>query len=114
MSNVVGDFIPGYVVVPLAHNSFGHRIMQRRESVVRQLANIVIDAVDLKRIVHSRLGLFICLIDVFTIIFLYYFSYQFINMSTTRKAPPKSATLFESGNAIQLMIPAQVKVFFPT
>lgn len=99
MSNVVGDFIPGYVVVPLAHNSFGHRIMQRRESVVRQLANLVIDAVDLKRIVHSRLGLFICLINVFTIIFLYYFSYQFIN-------------LFESGNAIQLMIPAQVKVFF--
>lgn len=35
-------------------------------------------------------------------------------MSTIRKAPPKSATLFESGNAIQLMIPAQVKVFFPT
>jgi hypothetical protein len=30
--------------------------MQRRESVVRQLANLVIDAVDLKRIVHSRLG----------------------------------------------------------
>lgn len=30
-------------------------------------------------------------------------------MSTTRKAPSK----FESGNAIQLMIPAQVKVFFP-
>ncbi len=33
-------------------------------------------------------------------------------MSTTRKAPSKIATLFESGNAIQLMISPQVKVFF--
>ena len=53
---MVGDFITGFVVVPLAHDLFGDRVVQRGEGVVGQLANQVLGAVDFKRIVHSGFG----------------------------------------------------------
>ena len=45
---MVGDFITGLVVVPLAHDLFGGRVVQGGEGVVGQLANQVLGAVDFK------------------------------------------------------------------
>jgi len=50
LGNVVGDFITGLVVVPLAHDLFGGGVVQGGEGVVGQLANQVLGAVDFKRI----------------------------------------------------------------
>ena len=45
---MVGDFITGLVVVPLAHELFGLGVVQGGEGLVGQFANQVLCAVDFK------------------------------------------------------------------
>jgi hypothetical protein len=45
------------VVVPLAHDLFGVRVVQRGKGLIRELAHQVFCAVDFKRV---ELGVFVC------------------------------------------------------
>jgi len=54
LGNVVGDFITGLVIVPLAHDLFGRRVVQRGEGLIGQFANEVFLTVDFKRVECGR------------------------------------------------------------
>lgn len=54
LGNVVSDFITGLVIVPLAHDLFGHRVVQRGERLIGQFANEVFLTVDFKRVERGR------------------------------------------------------------
>ena len=50
LSDVIGDFIAGIVIIPLADDFFGFWVVQGGEGVVGQLAKQVLGAVDFKRV----------------------------------------------------------------
>ena len=54
LGNVVGDFIPGLVIVPLAHDLFGVGVVQGGEELIGELANQVFFPVDFKRVERCR------------------------------------------------------------
>lgn len=72
---MVGDFITGLVVVPLAHDLFGVRVVQCGEVVVGQLAHQVFLTVDFKGV---EVEVAVC-VHVVVVCCCYYYSSMFLN-----------------------------------